>query len=284
MIRAFHTAWSAPLFARDADAKYSVSDFDLLTTALSALTWKRYNGPIDLHCDEIALAYYKKLSLTALWDQIYPLPLDAGLDANCFWAAGKLLALRQTDTPCVMLDTDFIVWQPIETMLHDLPLAVIHREPLDSGIYPDPHSLCATQPFDLSGFDLTEPAANTAFAWFADMDFKNLYCDTALDFMRNALPNGDRLTYMVFAEQRLLPMLAAQKNIPLAALSDLESLFFSGQNLFTHTWGYKQLLRSDSEARLRFCSRCAKRIQRDFPEAVSVLAGINGLTIYFHAE
>ena len=281
MIRAFHTAWSAPLFARDPNARYGAADFELLTTALSALLWRRHNGPLDLYCDEIAYAYYESLGLLDLWDAIHPLPLDASLDADCFWAAGKLLALRQMQSPCVMLDTDFIVWQPLEPLLRGLPLAVIHREPLDSGIYPDPQPFCSEAGFDLSGLDLTEPAANTALAWFADASFKNRYCDTALDFMRRAKPQGDRLTHMVFAEQRLLPMLAARDRVPLSALSDLAALFFSGQQMFTHTWGYKQVLRTDPAARERFCRRCASRIARDFPAFSPRLAAIGGLAQYF---
>lgn len=281
MIRAFHTAWSAPLFARDPNAKYGAADFELLTTALSALLWRRYNGPVDLYCDEIAHAYYDSLGLTGLWDAIHPLPLDAGLDADCFWAAGKLLALRQAESPCVMLDTDFIVWQPLGETLRGLPLAVIHREPLDSGIYPDPHTLRTRAPFDLSQFDLTQPAANTALAWFADGAFKDRYCDAALEFMRQALPDGDRLTYMVFAEQRLLPMLAARDGIPLAALSNLPTLFFTKQRAFTHTWGYKQILRTDPAARKQFCRRCAARITREFPDFAPRLTAVRGLTQYF---
>ena len=281
MIRAFHTAWSAPLFARDPKAKYGAADFELLTTALSALLWRQHNGPIDLYCDEIAHAYYESLGLLDLWNNVYPLPLNAGLNADCFWAAGKLLALRQAKAPCVMLDTDFIVWQPLEPLLLKTPLAVIHREPLDSGIYPDPQAFCAAANFDLSGLDLTEPAANTALAWFADEPFKNRYCDTALDFMRRTNPKGDRLTHMVFAEQRLLPMLASRDGIPLAALSDLQTLFFSGQQQYTHTWGCKQILRDDPAAREQFCRRCAARISRDFPSITPRLSAIRGLAKYF---
>ena len=111
MIRAFHTAWSAPLFARDPHARYGAADFELLTTALSALLWRQHNGPIDLYCDGTAHAYYESLGLLGLWDAVHPLPRNAGLDADCFWAAGKLRALRQAKSPCVMLDTDFIVKQ-----------------------------------------------------------------------------------------------------------------------------------------------------------------------------
>lgn len=281
MIRAFHTAWSAPLFARDRHAKYGVEDFELLTAALSALEWRRCNGPIDLFCDPVAHAYYEQLGLLPLWDEIHPLPLDVPFDPSCFWAAGKLLALRRMDAPCAMIDTDFIVWQPLEAILSALPLAVIHREPLVPDIYPDPHGLRTRAPFDLSAFDLAQPAANTAFSWFADPDFKNRYCDAALRFMEDALPDGDRLTYMVFAEQRLLPMLAAQDGVPLAALADLSALFTTGQNFFTHTWGYKNVLRADPAERERFCRRCAARISRDHPAHADRLAAVGGLSTYF---
>ena len=281
MICAFHTAWSAPFFARQPEGRYGAEDFELLTTALSALTWRRHSGPIDLYCDPIAGAYFDRLGLTPLWERVLPLPDADGIDADCFWAAGKLLALRQADAPCVMLDTDFIVWQPLEPVLSGLPLAAIHREPLTADIYPDPRGLRTRAPFDLSDFDLTLPAANTALAWFADAAFKNRYADAALAFMRDALPCGDRLTYMVFAEQRLLPMLAAREGVPLAALADLGALFTSGQNFFTHTWGYKNVLRADPAARERFCRRCASRLARDFPEAAPMLARVDGLEPYF---
>ena len=281
MIRAFHTAWSAPRFACDPHAKYGVEDFELLTTALSALEWRRCNGSIDLFCDPVAHAYYDRLGLLSLWDEIHPLPLDAPFDASCFWAAGKLFALRRMNAPCAMIDTDFIVWQPLEAILSELPLAVIHREPLVPDIYPDPNGLRTRSPFDLSAFDLPLPAANTAFSWFADPDFKNRYCDAALTFMQDALPDGDRLTYMVFAEQRLLPMLAARDNIPLTALADLGALFTTGQNFFTHTWGYKNTLRAAPAERDRFCRRCAARILRDHPAFADKLAAVNGLSPYF---
>ena len=45
MLRAFHSNWTRPFFVRGADRPYAVEPFELLTTALSALAWRRENGP-----------------------------------------------------------------------------------------------------------------------------------------------------------------------------------------------------------------------------------------------
>ena len=88
-----------------------------------------------------------------------------------------------------------------------------------------------------------------------------------MDFMQ-AARGRDGLIYMVFAEQRVLALCAAQHGIPIRSLSELPDLF-SPQTRFTHLWGYKQLLSRNPAERGRFCRRCAARIVSDFPDAVS---------------
>ena len=53
MLRAFHSNWTRPFFARNPGGEYAVEPFELLTTALSALAWThphdlRYKGPAVL--------------------------------------------------------------------------------------------------------------------------------------------------------------------------------------------------------------------------------------------
>ncbi len=94
--------------------------FELLTTALSALAWRRENGPIRMICDTRAQRYYDALGLTFLWDGgVHPL-LDAvpeDVNPMAFWAAGKLYALSAMPSPCVMIDTDFICWKPLAPLV-----------------------------------------------------------------------------------------------------------------------------------------------------------------------
>lgn len=286
MIRAFHSNWTRPYFARHTkNTPYMIDAAELLTTALSALVWRRENGSISMLCDSVARDYYESHGLAFLWDGgVYPVldEMDGSIDPICFWAAGKLYALRKFGAPCVMLDTDFIVWRDLSARLAPHKLAVIHREDMIPDIYPDASALHTHRPFDFTELDWTVLPTNTALSWFADTDFVAYYTQTALSFMRAASPADHHLTYMVFAEQRLLPMLAKQRGVSICSLMELPELFCSGQNWFTHIWGFKQQMRQSEQTYQTFCTRCAKRLQKDFPDAAEVLRQLPELSAYFN--
>ena len=67
-MRAFHSTWTRPFFARNPGAAYQVEPFELFTTALSALQWRRLGGTIRLVTDGAGAAYYRMLGLEILWD------------------------------------------------------------------------------------------------------------------------------------------------------------------------------------------------------------------------
>lgn len=284
-MRAFHSNWTRPFFARrGADAVYTVEPFELLTTALSALYWRRENGSIAMLCDQTAQRYYETLELSFLWDGGVHTVLDdmpTDIDPICFWAAGKLYALRTYGAPCVMIDTDFIVWRDLSERLRGHSLATIHCEDIVPDIYPDATAFHLHRPFDLETLDWTVRPANTALSYFGDRTFTEQYTDRAITFMRAASPADNSLTYMVFAEQRLLAMCAAQAGIPLTALMELPELFLSGQAWFTHVWGFKQQMRDDSTLYTAFCTRCAQRLMRDFPDAAARLREVPTLADFF---
>ncbi len=97
---------------------YQVDDFELLTTMLSAAAWRRFNGSITLYTDQVGLAYYQRLGLTDLWDggidtqTLESLP--APINHDVFWTAGRVAALRAEPPPFACLDTDLVVWGPLE--------------------------------------------------------------------------------------------------------------------------------------------------------------------------
>lgn len=284
-MRAFHTCWTRPFFARNPDAAFALDPFELLTAALSALYWRRENGSILLVCDSEAARYFDTCGLSFLWDDgVFPL-LDAmpqDINPIAFWAAGKLYALAAMRAPCVMLDTDFIVWQPLSDRLAGLDAAAIHREDISPGIYPDKEAFSRVRGFDLSAFDWTVQPFNTALCYMGNDAFRRRYTDTAISFMRAAPEADDTLTYMVFAEQRLLAMCAARDGARVDALSDLDSLFTGAQQGgFTHTWGFKQQMRDEPALCFDFCRRCADRLRRDFPQAAARIAAVPALAPYF---
>ena len=143
MLSAFHINWTCPFFARTPDRPYAVEPFELLTTALSALSWQKTNGSIRMICDSTAKRYYDALGFSFLWDGgVHPL-LDAmpeDVNPIAFWAAGKLYALSAMPAPCVMIDTDFIVWKPLAPLLRGLDAAAVHTEDIMPDIYPGPEA------------------------------------------------------------------------------------------------------------------------------------------------
>lgn len=282
-MHAFHSNWTAPYTKKYPHKAYEVEDFELLTTILSALKWQEKNGDIEMITDQRGADYYRQIGLGTLWNKGISEYLDEiapTIDESTFWAAGKLFALSKQETPCVMIDTDFIVWEDIRSELAKGDVGVIHDEHIDPMVYPKKEELFVSRLYHYpKAWDWQVRPCNTALAYFNDLQFKAYYTDEAFQFMKN-VKASDPLVYMVFAEQRLLAMCAKAKKRQLHILSDTETLFHGGQTCFTHIWGYKRQLRSDPVAREAFCKRCLTRIEKDFPEYFPVVAEIDALKKY----
>ena len=52
------------------------------------------------------------------------------------------------------------------------------------------------------------------------------------------------------------------------------------QSIVTNTWGFKQVLRINKQARDAFCMRCVRRIHMDFPQEAELLRGCTDLREY----
>ena len=282
---AIHINWTKP-FTDKTGKSYETEDFELLTTALSALNWRKHNGRISMITDSEGYNFYEKNGLLPLWDGGVKKTLDniPSVNSDMFWAAGKIWALHMSAAPVAMIDTDFIVWAPIAfDNLADA--AVIHEEDLYPDVYPDISHFKMKDGYEFDAdWDLTLRACNTAFAVIKNQSLLEYYTDEALKFMQSAENVDDRLTYMVFAEQRLLPMCAKKQGLKITVLSDLERLFNDGERYFTHTWGMKQQMRDMPELRYDFCMRCAARIRREFTEWAEILGKIDCLKPYFGNE
>ncbi|MCD8180161.1 MAG: hypothetical protein LUF26_01590 [Firmicutes bacterium] len=277
---AIHINWTKP-FINKFNRPYELEDFEVLTTILSALKWREKNGNITMITDKEGMEYYEKTGLTEIWDDVQSILDEVDVNPDVFWAAGKIFALKSRTAPTAMIDTDFIVWESIDfDALSDV--TVIHFEDLYPDVYPPRghFNMKAGYEFD-SGFDWGLKACNTAFCVIKNDALLKYYTETSVDFMRNAEEKDDRLTYMVFAEQRLLNMCAGKMNIRVNAFSDLGRLFKDGENRFTHTWGMKQQMRDNGALRYDFCRRCINRIVHEYPHMYEVMKNIEVLKQYF---
>ena len=133
-IEGFHILWAAPYFEKSKDDTYSMQDYELLTMILSALMWRKMNGPITLYGDARAIDYVEGQGLSHIWNGgIKEIQVPDSISPGVFWAAGKLYALKAAHMPAVMVDLDLIVWKNIGEYIAGTDICAIHRE----GIYPD---------------------------------------------------------------------------------------------------------------------------------------------------
>ncbi|MGN0149486.1 MAG: DUF6734 family protein [Clostridia bacterium] len=279
---AIHINWTKPYTLRT-DMPYSVEDFELLTTILSALKWQEKNGDIKMITDSVGKKFYEEIGIDKIWNKGIDTSLDhipEHINPGVFWAAGKLFALKIQSAPIAMVDTDFIVWD--EILFDNLhAVTAIHFEDLYSDVYPDKSYFQMKNGYSFDdSWNWSLKACNTAFCVFKNQELIDYYTSEAIRFMENAADTNDPLKYMVFAEQRLLPMCADKMNLYYSAFSDLNRLFTHAENYFTHTWGMKQQMRDIPELRFDFCKRCFDRIIRDYPHMKDILSNIECIKQY----
>lgn len=280
---AFHSFWSKPNCFRN-EGKIRISDYELLTMMLSALKWKEVNGSIKMITDSAGAEYLKGNGLDGLWDEMDTGldRVDTGIDPVLFWAAGKLYALKSMACPCVMLDTDLIIWKDISDKL-SCDVVAAHSEELEPSVYPDVGCFSMKEGYQFPpGWDYNVKAANTAFLYIKDSRFRDYYVDCAEQFMGNvAGEDFTPITAMCFAEQRVLPMCAGEKGLQMGYLLELKSA--GRQDFVTHVWGHKRVLENSYADRKEFCIRCIKRIVREFPEYEGVVAQNPSLVEYYQS-
>lgn len=276
---AIHVNATMPFFSKRngiSSAEYSIERFSLYSSVLSALEWRKRNGRIFLCTDPVGAAYVRRLGIERVWDEVREVipPDQEGIDPTVFWAAGKLLAMRETAGDYALLDEDFIVWKTLSLPKNAVTAA--HREDLNPAIYPDPTRFGADFPL-LDRLDFSVLPCNTAFLYIPDESFRRFYVSQSIAFMKSMPKSGDPLCPMVFAEQRLLSMLCAFTETPIETLLDQDRLFVA-QDDYTHLWGAKQAMRDDPARREGFLTRCRKRIGSDFPEYRDVMDRIEAGT------
>lgn len=271
-IEGFHILWTAPYFEKSKDNTYSMQDYELLTMILSALMWRKMNGPITLYGDARAIDYVEGQGLSHIWNGgIKEIQVPDSISPGVFWAAGKLYALKAAHMPAVMVDLDLIVWKNIWEYIAGTDICAIHREGIYPDVYPgkDFFNMDSSYSFDpLWSWDV--PPVNTCMLYMAKEQFKNYYVDSSIQFMENCRETEENLCHMVFAEQRLLAMCAARKGKIIASFFP-EAADIERQDVFTHLWGYKNILKFNYGKRVEFNGRLCERIEREFPEEADVI-------------
>jgi hypothetical protein len=72
---------------------HDMMQFESVTMILSALYWKKLQGPIKLYCDRTFYEYISNLGIVDLWDEIDTETLenlDPDINHDVFWAYSKM--------------------------------------------------------------------------------------------------------------------------------------------------------------------------------------------------
>ena len=268
---ALHVNWTKPSRVRYPQKEYAIEDFDLLSTILSALLWRRLNGSIKLYTDNTGYNYYNKLGLLDLWDGgvdtevLESIPDD--IPADIFWAGAKLFAIRNQATPFVMMDTDLMVWENIQGRIAGQQLMAFHSESLveQAACYIDYKFLKKRKDYQPNPkWDWTQNPYNTALTYYNNSDFVKYYTDCAIDFMRgNTERPLEMVSQMVFAEQRIFAICAKYLNINVATFLNSPT---EPNEAFTHIWGGKDEARSNGTVGNRLCVTLARAIVNHFKD------------------
>lgn len=269
----FHSLWSKPYLAGRQTDEYFMQDYELLTMMLSALMWRKQNGGIRLCADAAAIDFVEKKGLAHLWNLgMTEIRVPDAVPERVFWAAGKLYALREISAPVVMVDLDLIIWKDIRDILKGTDICAIHREGIFPDVYPGKEFFRMNSDYTFDPeWNWNVLPVNTCMLYLQEEAFKNYYADSAIYFMEHCAEQEENLCHMVFAEQRMLALCAekAGKRI---------SSFFPGstdigrQDIFTHLWGYKNILKFNYGERTAFNRKLYDRILQEFPEEAPTLA------------
>ena len=264
-IPAFHVLWTKPVTA--AGKPFLMNTSEILTMVVSALMWQKHNGSIKLYTDNGGLEFIRSMKLSALWDGGIDTELlennDYPIDPQIFWAAGKLIALEAEACPCVMLDTDLIITQPIQQLLEPTTITALHSESLNPEVYLSSSLLKKPSGFHFpKDYNWNVLPSNTAFLYIKDESFRNLYLNESKRFMfQNMEKPTELVSQMVFAEQRLLSICADRQHLPITyLLSDPFSLLNSS---VIHLWGFKNLLRQNENIQTIYSKQLIEKFEEE---------------------
>lgn len=266
-IPAFHVLWTKPIIATG--KHFSMNSAEILTMVVSALMWQKHNGSIRLYTDKVGYEFIQNMKLSTLWDGGIDTELlesnDYPIDAEIFWAAGKLIALEAETCPCVMLDTDLIVTQPIQHLLKPTAITALHSEALNPEVYLSPSSLKKPLGFDFpADYNWNVLPSNTAFLYINNESFKNFYLNESKRFMFGNMEKPmEMVSQMVFAEQRLLSICADCQQLSISYL--LDDPFSLANSNVIHLWGFKNLLRQNKNVQVIY----SRQIIEKFGDALS---------------
>lgn len=186
---------------------------------LSALSWKKFHGPVHLYCNTTYLNTLKKWGVDVVYDSINTEIIDnkpTELDYKEFWAYSKFVVLESligSTEPFTLIDTDLWLLDKID-LDKDVDVIMYHKENFDinywNNIYFDFDQFIPQHIKSLE-LDKTILPTNGALLHIKNPKFLLEWLQLSKDVVDfnyiNKIQLNNNSTKMCFIEQRLLPML-----------------------------------------------------------------------------
>lgn len=243
----------------------------LVVQLLSILSWKSKYGKIELYTNEAHLEDLREHGIDKLYDKIDTATLaSVDVDRERWWAFGKIQIAAHLEPPFVILDTDLWITDRLNFNQYDTYQAyhyevIFGAHPGNSYII-DPRPLLPEE--WKNRWDLQVAPTNTAILFINNQDFAKEWYETSktIATLSKSIDIEEELShsaYMTFLEQRLLPMLAAEKELPYSTLvtpkylahamlsdgnewqpkySEWSDAIKAEFNKIVHIWGLKRVL------------------------------------------
>jgi len=256
-----------------------------------------------LYCDETYARYLERLGLIGLWDdvdvQLFSSMGSLDVDPESYFSLGCIRAIGAARIPFVSIDCDLIVWRSLAREFESEGVAFTHWESTwPSMWYPQVHELRTPDGYTLDPRrDWTRNAANTSMLYFGAQATKvrDAYVEEATRFV---VGNPGRAHYLggitpelLFAEQRLLPVVARENGLTPAPIINAvhspragefithDARYGEWNNLhiinqpagITHLWYHKQW--ADNFRLLGVERILTVKLKSDHPQVADMLAG-----------
>jgi hypothetical protein len=286
---------------------HDMMQFESVTMILSALFWKKFQGPIKLYCDRIFYEYISNLGIVDLWDEIDTETLeklDPNINHDVFWAYSKMYVNSLQTEPFVSLDIDLFQTEYYDYTTHDVVFS--HIERTDSIVdvinnftkpvfYPNYHNLSMFKDrFKDYDIQITNEAINVAILAINKPELYKEFMKYVNSFVKeNNFDPLDisthgferiRMTYhssspITFIEQRLLHAFVTSNEY---TLKSILNLIYSGEEQqwlgdmttmnnpgITHLWGWKVTYRlaENAQERIDLTDFLLHTLQTEFPES-----------------
>ncbi|MFW6017126.1 MAG: DUF6734 family protein, partial [bacterium] len=223
-LNAFHVNWTRPKQYVGLPVELE-EDYEILTTILSALNWKKYNGSIKLYTDTPGYNYYEGKDLLDLWDDINTNILDnmpETIKASKLWSAGKVYAIGNEPLGSVNIDKDIIVWGNISEFIKD-DLTILHREKHNK-FYSIKEDLSPPLNYKFKDFNWNTEPINVGICCFLNKEFKEKHVSHAKEYISGERTwVGNRKVMMndlLYFEQWYPALLAAKQGYKINEIYD----------------------------------------------------------------